>query len=458
MAGKVQKIDLVSQAFARNPFPTYASWREAGAVFQTRVPLLGKTWVASTYQAASEVLKDDEAFVLEAKKVGKNLFSGVLWLLPRALRVLSENMLRHDNPDHRRLRRLVDQAFSRHSVENLRGRIGVLCDGLLDGFAGRETVDLLAKWARPLPVAVICELLGLPDEDRLKFTRSVKAVLSFSSLFGILLALPSMFRLLKYFRRHFEHCRQQPRPGLMTALVEAEQDGDKLSENELLAMAFLLLAAGFETTVHLLSGGTLALLKTPEQKEQLLNDWSLLPLAVKELLRFVSPVQVSKPRFVIRDLEFHGQSLRRGDYIMALLGSANADPARFPQPERLDLTRSPNPHLSFGSGIHFCLGAQLARVEAQVGFEKLFTRYPRLALAVADSELKYTGRMGLRALVALPVRLREDWRDRLCVEYASMEKQKNLGRPVDRGAGQCCNGNEAKRGRPVRNRRTVALP
>jgi cytochrome P450 len=157
--------------------------------------------------------------------------------------------------------------------------------------------------------------------------------------------------------------------------------------------------------VHLLCGGTLALLKVPEQKERLLNDWSLMPPAVEELLRFVSPVQMSEPRYAIRDMEFHGQSLRRGDNIVALLGAANADPARFPDPEKLDLSRSPNPHVSFDSGIHFCLGAQLARVEAQVGLERLFTRYPRLALAVADSELKYRGNMLLKALVALPVRL-----------------------------------------------------
>jgi cytochrome P450 PksS len=226
------------------------------------------------------------------------------------------------------------------------------------------------------------------------------------SLFGILRALPAMFRLVKYFRRHFEQCREQPRPGLMAALVQAEQDGDKLSEDELLAMAYLLLIAGFETTVYLLSGGTLALLQAPEQKERLLNDWSLLPASVEELLRFVSPVHMAQPRFVSRDLEFHGQALRRGERIVALLGAANADPARFPDPATLDLARSPNPHVSFGSGIHFCLGAQLARVEAQVGFERLFTRYPRLALAVADAELRYAGNMAFRALVALPVRLR----------------------------------------------------
>jgi cytochrome P450 len=406
MAGTVQKIDLVSQAFLRDPFATYARLREGGPVLQTRLPLLGRTWVATTYQAASEVLKDDETFVMEAKKVGKTLFGRILRLLPGILRVFTDNMLAHDNPDHRRLRRLVEQAFSRHSVESMRGRIGVLCDGLLAEWAGRETVDLMEEWARPLPVAVISELLGLPNEDRPKFTRWVTAIFRSFSLFGMLLAVPRILRLLKYFRRHFEQCRRQPRPGLMTALVQAEQDGDKLSEDELLAMAFLLVIAGFETTVHLLSGGTLALLKAPEQKERLLSDWSLLPSAVEELLRFVTPFQMSEARHVIRDLEFQGQNLRRGDSIVACLGAANFDPARFPDPEKLDFARSPNPHLSFGSGIHFCLGAQLARVEAQVGFERLFSRHPRLALAVADSELKYSGNMLLRALVALPVRLR----------------------------------------------------
>jgi cytochrome P450 len=405
MASQVVKIDLVSQAFAHDPFPVYARWHRIGPVFLTRFPIIGKTWVATTHEAVNEVLKDNEVFVREPKKVGKTLFSGKLWWLPRRIRVLSENMMQYDNPDHRRLRKLVDQAFSRHSVENMRDRIADLCDGLLDRLAGKEQVDLLEEWARPLPLAVICELLGLPDEDRPKFTEWARRIFSTISLLGILRIWSSISQLMAYFRQHFEECRQHPRPGLMTALVQAEQDGDKLSENELLAMAFLLLVAGFETTVHLLSGGTQALMQAPEQKERLLADWSLAPSAVEELLRFVSPVQVSKHRYVVRDLEFHGQQLRRGDWIMALLGAANADPAVFPNPEKLDLTRSPNPQVSFGSGMHFCLGAQLARVEGQVGLERLFTRFPRLSLAVPEPELKYTGRLGMRALVKLPVRL-----------------------------------------------------
>jgi cytochrome P450 len=199
----------------------------------------------------------------------------------------------------------------------------------------------------------------------------------------------------------------------MTALVQAEDEGDQLSENELLAMAFLLLVAGHETTVHLVGGGVLALLEAPEQKARLLADWSLAPAAVEELLRFVSPVQIAKPRYARHDLEFHGRPLRRGEMLIPMLASANADPARFDGPERLDVTRSPNPHVAFGTGMHFCLGAQLARVEAQVVLEKVFSRFPNLALAVPASALRYTGRIGMRALTALPVQLSGDAQPRV---------------------------------------------
>jgi cytochrome P450 len=270
---------------------------------------------------------------------------------------------------------------------------------------GDRPVDLVAGLARPLPLAVICELLGLPEKDRPGFRKWVEAIMSYTSLWGILGGVLGLFRLAGYFRRHFEQCRRQPRAGLMTALVQAEQDGDKLSEDELLAMAFILLIAGHETTVHLIGGGILALLEAPEQKARLLADWSLLPPAVEELLRFVCPVQMTDPRWVSREGEFHGQLLRRGDRIVPMLAAANADPARFDRPEQLDITRSPNPHVAFGTGGHFCLGAQLARVEAQVALEKVLGRFPKLALAVPASALRYTGVFAFRALTALPVRL-----------------------------------------------------
>jgi cytochrome P450 len=405
MGSDVLNIDLTSQAFLRNPFPTLSRLCQAGPVVRLRLPFLGKTWVVTTYAAVSEVLKDDRRFVRNPRNAGTQLLAGMRWWMPRGLRILAENMLSHDDPDHRRLRRLVDQAFNRHSVENMRGQISAICGSLLDRMSSRGPVDLMEGLARPLPLAVICELLGLPEEDRAKFRSWARAFMSVTSLWGIFRFLPGLFRLLRYFKSHFEHCRRKPRPGLMTALVQAEEAGDKLSENELLAMGFLLLIAGHETTVHLISGGILALLEAPQEKARLLADWRMLPSAVEELLRFVCPVQIAKPRYVRDAGEFHGQPLRRGEYIVPLLAAANADPARFDHPEQLDITRSPNPHVGFGTGSHFCLGAQLARVETQVVIEKIFSRFPNLSLAVPAARLRYTGRLGMRALTALPVRL-----------------------------------------------------
>jgi cytochrome P450 PksS len=405
MAGDTLDVKLASQSFMRDPFPTLTRLRQAGPVVPVKVPFLGKTWIATTHEAVSDVLKDDSTFVRSPQNAGKRQPAGMRWWMPPTLRALAANMLGYDDPDHRRLRKLVDQAFSRQSVEGMRGRIGDLCDDLLGRMAGDGLVDLIEQLARPLPLAVICELLGLPEEDRPRFRRWVQALMSVTSLWGGFRFLPGLFRLVAYFKRHFAECRRHPRPGLMTALVQAEQDGYTLSENELLAMAFLLLVAGHETTVHLIGGGVLALLEAPEQKARLLADWSLAPSGVEELLRFVSPVQIAKPRYVGRDLEFHGRPLRRGEVLIPMLASANADPGRFEHPERMDITRAPNPHVAFGTGKHFCLGAQLARVEAQVVIERLFTRFPDLSLGVPGSALEYTGRLGIRALTALPVQL-----------------------------------------------------
>jgi cytochrome P450 len=406
MGADVLTIDLAAQSFKRDPFPALARLREAGPVVQVRLPILGKTWVATTHDAVSEVLKDDRTFVRDARNAGKRSIVGFRWWswLPRRVRALAQTMNSQDGPDHRRLRKLVDQAFNRHSVEEMRPRIEALCDGLLDRMAGAGVVDLMEALARPLPLTVICELLGLPQQDRRRFSQWVRAIMSIQSLWGIVRLLPAVFSLVAYFERRFELCRRRPRPGLMTALVQAEHDGDRLSADELLAMAYLLLLAGHETTVHLIAGGTLALLQAPEQKARLTADWSLLPSAVEELLRFVCPVQFTA-LYLSRDLEFRGQPLHRGDMVVPALASANADPARFHEPQRLDVGRSPNPHVAFGSGSHFCLGAQLARLEAQVVFQKLLTRFPKLSLAVPPTALRYTGTLGFRALTALPVRL-----------------------------------------------------
>ena len=215
-----------------------------------------------------------------------------------------------------------------------------------------------------------------------------------------------MAGLLRYLRGQFEACRADPRPGLMSALVEAEEAGDKLSTDELLAMVFLLLVAGIETTVHLLSVGTHVLLQHDEQRARLVNDWSGIAAATDELLRYVTPVQMTKPRHVRSDSSLYGVDLERGQYLIAILAAANADPEVFESPETLDLTRHPNPHVSFGRGVHSCLGLQLARAEAETAFQQLFTRWPGLRLAVPPEKLSWSKCLGIRGLTSLPLRVR----------------------------------------------------
>jgi cytochrome P450 len=213
-----------------------------------------------------------------------------------------------------------------------------------------------------------------------------------------------MFRVGGYFRRQIRQCREQPREGLLSLLVEAEHAGDSLSEEELMSMAFLLLFAGHVTTVHLLAGGLFELLNHPEQKAELMADRALLDSAVEEMLRYRPPVPFTKPRLPREDGEFHGQTLRRGEFMLAVLASANCDPARFDQPETFDIRRHPNPHVSFGTGIHVCLGLKLARLEAQVAFERLLTRFPGLELAVPREEIPWS-KGGMRMFKSLPVKL-----------------------------------------------------
>jgi cytochrome P450 len=403
MSNQIIHLDLVSQAFKRDPLPTFERMRRAGPVIRSKLPLIGRCWLATTYEATADVLKNKDDFVLDPSHAGRKYFAGIRWWMPRSLRRLTRSLLTSDEPDHRRLRNLVDRAFYKQNIDALEDRIRETCRGLLEPLAGRARVDLIGQFARPLPLSVICELLGLPLEDRPKFKEWGRELTSVSTILGIAWAMRGVGKMLRYLEEHIEQCRRQPREGLVTALVHEQEAGDRLSRDELVSMIFLLLMAGQETTVHLIAGGTLTLLQWKQQRQRLLSDWSMGGTAVDELLRFVSPVQTSKPRYISHDLEFHGQSLKRGEIILPILGSANSDPAEFQSPEVLDLGRKPNLHLAFGSGIHFCLGANLARIEARLAFEELFTRFPKLNLAVPEDELRWTKRFGMRALRELPV-------------------------------------------------------
>jgi cytochrome P450 len=399
------RFDFDSAAGKADPFSLFAVLREAGPVVPVKLPFVGKVWVTTTYDATSTMVKDNAAFVQEARHAGRSGVAGVRWWMPRSLKLLTNNMLLKDEPDHRRLRKLVDQAFQRRHVRDMRGKIEGIADNILDGFHGMDNVDLANAYSRRLPLEVICELLGLPELDRQVFSTWAKTATSMRSSFGIFRAFLSMGGVIKYVRGQIEACRRRPREGVISELVRAEEGGDKLSEDELVSMVFLLLFAGFETTTHLISDSIVALEQNPAQKAYLLADpANRMERAVEELARYATPVQSTKPRYVARTCEFFGQPLERGDIIMALLAGANYDPAVFDDSDRLKLDRFPNPHLAFSSGIHFCLGMQLARVEAQAAIGRLYARYPNLELA-APGDIQWIERFGLRGVKALPVRL-----------------------------------------------------
>ena len=404
-----QKLNLSALEYRARPFEAFGRLREQGPLVHARLPMLGKIWLVTTYQAVEEVLKNDKLFCRNPRNAGKRKYLAFQLMMPGLFRRLSQNMIGADEPDHRRLRSLVDQAFQRQNISELRPRMEALVDRQLDRVArvaaqnGGE-VDLVEHLARPIPLNVICEVLGLPDEDRPKFKAWFASFANIKSFWGIAKVVPGLRKTLRYLRGQFEQVRREPRDGLISALVEAEQAGDQLTDDELQSMVMLLLLAGHETTVHLVSNSVLTVLQLPDVKQTLLGDWTKVEPAVEEMLRYNSPAQFAKPRFVTEDTEFHGQGLSRGETLMPVLASANYDPARFENPTEFQIDRPRNYHLGFGAGPHVCLGLKLARAETQVILERLFTRWPDLQPAFDLSQPDWSRRIGMRSLSTLTVK------------------------------------------------------
>jgi cytochrome P450 len=314
-----------------------------------------------------------------------------------------------DPPDHTRLRGIVNKAFTPRVVEDLRPRISEIVEGLLDAAEKRESMDVIEDLAYPLPVNVICEMLGVPPEDNVTF-RAWSAEVA-RSLDPEEVIPPEVRekrqRIFEQFRNYFagliERKRARPGDDLLTALIQVEDAGDRLTHDELIATCILLLIAGHETTVNLIGNGTLALLRHPDQFALLRDNPALIKSAIEELLRFDPPVQFTS-RIALEDMTLEGGTLlKQYERAIILLAAANRDPAQFPDPDRLDITREDNRHLAFGLGIHFCLGAPLARVEGQIAIGELVRRFPKMQLAVAQPP--YKEQITLRGLAALPVNL-----------------------------------------------------
>src|SRR5262245_31747833 len=377
-----------------DPYPLYRRLRTEAPVHQTPLGM----WVLSRY--------DDVAMFLRDPRFGRRGFREVI-----AARFghsgLSHSMLLQDPPDHTRLRTLVSKAFTPRVVEGLRAQIQDMVDGLLDAAIERGAADLIADFAYPLPVSVVSAMLGVPAEDCGRFRQWSYDLAR--SIDAVIVADPEIIErgsaagraFSEYFEELIERRRRAPRADLLSDLIAAEEAGDRLSTEELLATVLLLFLAGHETTVNLIGNGMLALLQRPEELRRLREDPALVGSAVEELLRYDSPVQ-RVSRLVYEDVTIDGCTIPQGSLVLGLLGAANRDPAHFPEPDRVDLGRRDNRHLAFGWGIHFCLGAPLARLEGQIAIGTLLRRLPAIRLATERVAWRQT--FTLRALQALPVR------------------------------------------------------
>ena len=393
--------DFTSQEYFRNPAVEVEKLRAAGAVVEVRFPLVGTVWTTTTQDMANRVLRDSDTFTLR-KDDGDVV--GLQWWMPKVVRTISNNMLSADEPDHARLRGIVDEVFRRRAVLEMEPHISALARQLGDAlFAEGTPADLVDRYARHLPLSVICELLGLPAADRPKFTNWASGFTRFKGVFSFLPIIPKMFAMKRYMEECLDAVREGGGAGVIAELVRIEKEGGVISRNEMVSMLFLLLFAGHETTTHLISGAVRELLCNPGLRDWLQEDWTRADHAVEEFLRFVCPVQFPKPRFVRKDVELEGVRLKKGDKIMPMLVAANFDPQANDDPDKLDLERTPNRHVAFGAGIHFCLGHQLARIEAKCALRALFERWPKLNLAIEDSRVRWRTRAGIRAIERLPV-------------------------------------------------------
>lgn len=424
------RFDFTSEAFFRDPPKAIAALRASAPVVATRFPLVGDVWITTTHDATAEVLKDSNTFTLR-KEDGK--VAGLRWWMPKLVTTIANNMLTMDEPDHTRLRSIVDEAFRRRAIVAMEPRIRAIADGLADDlFADGSPADLVQRYARILPVSVICELLGLPAADRPRFIAWANKMSSLTNVVSLFRLLFAFRKMRAYLAQQLQVARVQGGEGLIAELVQVEREGGQITPDEMVSMVFLLLAAGSETTTHLISGSVYELLRNPALRDWLEEDRSRISLAVEEFLRFVSPVQFSKPRYLRRDVELAGVPLKKGDRVMVMLAAANMDPAAHDQPERFDLRRKPNRHISFGTGIHFCLGHQLARIEAACALEALLMRWPTLGVAVDPAQVHWRRRPGMRAIAKLPV-IASDSQPVDFREAARSRSQPNTERPSRSG-------------------------
>jgi len=394
--------ERVGEDYYQDPHAYFARMRAEGPVTRVIMPFGSTGWLVTRYADVRTALADPR---LHKDWAGK--LAAPDWAPDEVAAFLNMHLLNTDPPDHTRLRKLVSKAFTARRVAGLRPRVEAIAASLLDSLGARltagETVDLIEGFAFPLPVTVICELLGVPAADRDQFRAWSHAIVADSAGQDAFRAAgEGMFR---YFSELLAEKRARPADDLVSALIGARDYGDSLNERELMSMLWLLLVAGHETTANLIASGALALLTNPAELDRLRSDASLLPGAVDELLRYVNPLNHATERFTLEPVEIGGVTIPAREWVLCVTSSANRDPDRFPDPDRLDVGRDAGGHVAFGHGIHFCLGAPLARLEGEVAFGALLSRFPSLSLAADPASLRWRRSSLIHGLETLPVRI-----------------------------------------------------
>ncbi|QKH05205.1 cytochrome P450 (plasmid) [Bacillus cereus] len=402
-------LDVFSGKSDESPFPIFAQIRTRGSVIPISSPIAGvdgPVWIVTRMEEAMKVLKDHTRFTVDGGSIEGNVDIRQNVADPSAPPTFlnAKSLLSVDEPDHRRLRRLVSKAFTPKYMESLRPRVQKIADELLDRVQDKGEMDIVKDYAYPLPINVISDMLGVPQADQAQ-------ILGWSSAIahgqGLGRQDPGVAEQIRAFGEYIVQLvadkRQHPADDLISQLIAVEEEGDQLDEAELISMISLLIFAGHETTSNLIATGTLMLLDHSEQLEKLKADLNLVPSAVEELLRFNGPATIAGPRFATEDIEFGGQQIKKGDMVIPILKSANRDELQFTDSEELDITRTIKRHLAFGHGIHMCLGAPLARVEGDIAFSTLLRRMPNLRLSIPRENVTWHFMLSSQGLISLPV-------------------------------------------------------
>jgi cytochrome P450 len=396
-----EPIDLASAAHKAAAHEVYARLRNDVPICKIKLPAGQQGWLVTRYEDVSRLLKDERLVKDPANALTPDMLAKQP-RIPRFLTPLTRNMLGMDDPDHARLKKLVQAGFTPKRMDQLAGRTEAIAERLIRYFKGQPRFDLIQAFALPLPVTVISELLGVPEADRSRFAHWSQILLSApAGSWRIVLSLPGMISFVRYLRKLIALKRQRPADDLVSALVAIEANGDRLSGEELQAMIAILLSAGHETTTNLIGNGTLALLRDPRAREKLAAEPDIASRAVEELLRYDSPVEATTYRYARTDIELVGARVRRGDIVLGAVASANRDDQQFTAAQSLDFDRKSNRHLSFGEGGHYCVGAALARIEGRVAFNALLRHFPGMKLGMSDFDLRWRPSPVLRGVQKL---------------------------------------------------------